>query len=54
MTTIKKTTKKTPAKKPAVKKKVAAKKPVSGSFAVIQTGGKQYIVRPAETLKIEK
>ena len=46
-------------KEPAVKKiptkKTVAKKPVStGEFAVIQTGGKQYIVRPGETLKIEK
>lgn len=41
-------------KKTVVKKTTAPAKPVSEVFAVIQTGGKQYLVRPGETLKIEK
>ncbi len=40
--------------KPAAKKAVAPVKPKSEVFAVIQTGGKQYLVRSGETLKIEK
>lgn len=42
-----------PAKKPAVK---AVKKPtpVSDLIAVIETGGKQYLIAPGQTLKIEK
>lgn len=46
--------KKPAVKKATVKKKPAAKKTASDIFAVIQTGGKQYIVRPGETLEIEK
>ncbi len=46
-----KETKKTPLKKAPVKK---TDKQESEVFAVIQTGGKQYLVRPGETLKIEK
>ncbi len=46
MSEIKKTAKKTPK---------AARKPVGvGAFAVVETGGKQYIVRSGQTLKIEK
>ncbi len=43
---VKKTTKKTPAK--------ASKTQKEGSFAVIETGGKQYVVRQGDKLKIEK
>ena len=59
-TISKKNTKKTETdKKPAIKKTSVKKTTVKKSdsveeFAVIQTGGKQYIVRPGETLKIEK
>jgi large subunit ribosomal protein L21 len=34
--------------------KKAAKKSSEGAFAVIQTGGKQYVVRQGDILKIEK
>lgn len=48
----------TATKKPAAKKasKSAKKAPVkgSGAFAVIATGGKQYLVREGQVLKIEK
>lgn len=44
--------KKTAAKKVAPKKKETVKK--SDSFAVIATGGKQYIVREGDALNIEK
>jgi large subunit ribosomal protein L21 len=47
----KKTTKKTIAKKAPAKKAI---KKDSGVFAVIETGGKQYIVREDDNLKVEK
>lgn len=48
-------TKKAPVKK-AVTKKVSIKKSVSdtGAFAIIATGGKQYIVRVGDIVSIEK
>ncbi len=46
-----KKTQKAPLKKALSKK---TDKQESEVFAVIQTGGKQYLVRPGETLKIEK
>ena len=49
MATAKTTPKKAPAKKTA--KKAVAK---SGSFAVLATGGKQYLVRVGDTITIEK
>lgn len=49
-TAVKKTTKTTKAAPKAAKKAVA---PASGEFAVIQTGGKQYMVHEGQTLKIE-
>lgn len=48
--TVKETKKTAPQKTPAKK----SDKKESEVFAVIQTGGKQYLVRPGETLKIEK
>jgi large subunit ribosomal protein L21 len=47
----KKTTKKTVAKKPAAKTKTSAKK---FDLAVIETGGKQYLVKPGDQIKVEK
>ena len=56
--TTKKETKKTPANKTVTKKtekKAAPKKrEKSTTFAVIATGGKQYIVREGDILSIEK
>jgi len=52
MPTEKKTIKKTPAKKPAVKK--STPKMDKNDFAVIETGGKQYLVYAGDKLKIEK
>lgn len=46
MATAKKTT--------AKKAPKASKKAAEGAFAVLATGGKQYVVRPGQTLKIEK
>ncbi len=62
MATAPTTTKKAPAKKAAAKKTVkktaaaASKKKVTkaGAFAVIATGGKQYLVRPGDVISIEK
>lgn len=55
--TAKKAAKKAPAKK-AAPKKAAAKKTTdnkaSGSFAVIATGGKQYVVHEGDFLNVEK
>ncbi len=48
-TATKKTTKTTKAAPKAKKEAV----PASGEFAVIQTGGKQYMVHEGQTLKIE-
>lgn len=62
MATAQKTTKKVAAKK-AAPKKVTAKKPAAkkvarkapeGSFAVIATGGKQYLVRVGDIISVEK
>lgn len=55
MATAKKVTKKAAVKK-APAKKAAAKKTVakSGSFAVIATGGKQYLVRVGDIISVEK
>ena len=58
MATAPTTTKKAPAKKAAAKKTVkktaaaASKKKVTkaGAFAVIATGGKQYLVRPGDVI----
>ena len=54
MATAKTTSKKAPAKKAVAKK--TAKKAVekSGAFAVLATGGKQYLVRVGDTITIEK
>ncbi|MDP2650384.1 MAG: bL21 family ribosomal protein, partial [bacterium] len=61
--TAEKKEKKAPAKKPVVKTaskketKPAAKKEKpakSGSFAVIATGGKQYVVHEGDVLSVEK
>ena len=43
-------------RKPAAKKAApkASKKPTEGTFAVFATGGKQYLVSPGQSLKIEK
>jgi large subunit ribosomal protein L21 len=49
---VAKATKKAPAKKSAPK--AASKKVVSGEFAVIATGGKQYQVSVGDTITIEK
>lgn len=53
-----KTAKKAPkaAKKPSAKKAApkASQKPKEGAYAVFATGGKQYLVYPGQTLKIEK
>ena len=61
MATVKKTTKitksvsaKDESRPGRAVKKTTTKKPDSGYFAVIQTGGKQYLVKEGETLKIEK
>jgi large subunit ribosomal protein L21 len=62
MATAQKTTKKVAAKKAAPKKtpakkttsKKVAKKPAEGSFAVIATGGKQYLVRVGDIISVEK
>ncbi len=43
---------KTKEKKP--KKEAVVDAPKNGSFAVIETGGKQYRVSPGDTIKIEK
>lgn len=55
MATAKKTSK-PKAKKPAVKKtaKKTTKRGTSSALAVIQSGGKQYIIGVGETLKVEK
>ncbi len=53
----KKTPKKAPVADKAPETKVAKptpKKTSSGAFAVIATGGKQYMVREGDSLKIEK
>lgn len=50
-TTTKKAPKTTKAAPKAAKKEAA---PASGEFAIIQTGGKQYMVREGQTLKVEK
>lgn len=55
--TAKKTVKKAPKKtaKKTVRKTVARKAtPDSGEIAVIETGGKQYVVSAGDTIKIEK
>ncbi len=55
--TAKKTPKKAPVAEKAPETKVAKptpKKASSGAFAVIATGGKQYMVREGDSLKIEK
>jgi large subunit ribosomal protein L21 len=50
-----KTNKKTAATKaPKAAPKAKAKKEASKSFAIIATGGKQYIVREGQNLKVEK
>ena len=50
---VKKTTKKAPAKE-AVAKKSPVKKAVSSSdFAVIETGGKQYVVSVGDVIAVE-
>jgi len=53
--------KKAPAKKPTVKQAATTKMPTlkkvqktEGEFAVIETGGKQYMVSEGERVKIEK
>ena len=60
-TATKKATPKKVAAKKAAPKTAAAKKtttkataPKSDAFAVIATGGKQYVVRPGDTLEVEK
>ncbi|MDB4983982.1 MAG: ribosomal protein large subunit ribosomal protein [Patescibacteria group bacterium] len=52
MATAKKTTKTVAVKKTAAKK-AAPKAPKSGPFAVIATGGKQYLVRPNDVITVE-
>jgi large subunit ribosomal protein L21 len=53
MATAKKTTKKAaPVKKAAAKK--TTKKVASGSFAVMATGGKQYLVHVGDVISVEK
>lgn len=47
------TAKKTAAKKAPKAPKTASKEGSKG-FAIIATGGKQYLVRPGQTLKVEK
>ena len=58
MATAKKTTKKVATKKSVAKKasKTVVKKKVAkaGSFAVIATGGKQYLVRVGDVISVEK
>lgn len=53
MATAKKTTKKVASAKKAAPKKTT-KKVATGSFAVIATGGKQYLVRVGDTISVEK
>lgn len=53
MAQAKKTTKK-PVRATGGAVKTPKKAPKSGDFAVIDTGGKQYVVREGQTLKIEK
>lgn len=58
MATATTTKKKAPAKKAVAKKTVKAapkkKAPKAGAFAVIVTGGKQYLVRPGDVISVEK
>ena len=54
MATAKTTSKKAPAKKTAAKKTATKAVAKSGSFAVLATGGKQYLVRVGDTITIEK
>lgn len=56
MATAKTATKKTVAKKKAPAKKAVVKKTVtkSSNFAVIATGGKQYLVRVGDVISVEK
>lgn len=54
MATAKTTTKKVAAKKAAPKKAAAKKVAKTGSFAVIATGGKQYLVRTGDIISVEK
>jgi large subunit ribosomal protein L21 len=56
MVTKKETKKKTAAKKTIKKvaKKPASKKTNKDSMAVIKTGGKQYLVKEGDVLKVEK
>jgi large subunit ribosomal protein L21 len=57
MATATTTTKKVAAKKTAPKKaasKKVVKKILAGAFAVIATGGKQYLVRTGDIISVEK
>lgn len=57
MATAKKVTTKVAPKKVAAKKtasKKTVKAPKTGSFAVIATGGKQYLVRVGDIISVEK
>ncbi len=40
--------------KKIVKKEVPQKVPKTSSFAIIEAGGKQYLVRPGDKVKVEK
>lgn len=51
---VKKAAKKAPAKKPAKAASKKAPKNLVGGFAVIMTGGKQYLVRTGDIITIEK
>ena len=53
-TPTKKAVKKAPAKAASAKKASTKKAPATGAFAVIATGGKQYIVRVGDVVTIEK
>ncbi len=56
MTEAKTAKKKAPAAKKAAPKKAVkkAKAPQSGPFAVVETGGKQYLVEEGQTIRIER